>query len=96
MLRSVGRYLALGCLQIQLAGAYQLVESPLERIFQVRVPGGCFGRLGPKVTNGIGSSQRQRNQAINFVVTSLVLRDSVLGVGLSFKGPSLFCVGSSN
>jgi hypothetical protein len=44
-----------------------------------------FWFIGAKVTNGIRSSQRQRNQVINFVVASLVLRDSVLGVGLPFK-----------
>src|SRR5262249_32287152 len=42
-------------------------------------------RSTPKVTNGNRSSQRQRNQVINFVIARLVLRDSVLGVRLSFK-----------
>ena len=32
----VGRYLALGGLEIQLAGAYELVEFPLKRIFHKR------------------------------------------------------------
>ena len=44
-----------------------------------------FWFIGAKVTNGIRSSQRQRNQVINFVIAGLVLRDSVLGVRLPFK-----------
>ena len=75
----------MGGLEIQLAGADELVELPLKRIFHIGVPGQCFTRLGPKVTNGIRSSQRQRNQVINFVVASLVLRDTLLGVRLSLK-----------
>jgi hypothetical protein len=39
----VGGYLALGGLEIQLAGAYELVELPLKRIFHIGVPGRCFG-----------------------------------------------------
>ena len=35
----VGGDFALGTLQIQLAGTYELVEFPLERIFRIRVPG---------------------------------------------------------
>jgi hypothetical protein len=34
----VGGYLALGGLEIQLAGAYKLVEFPLKRIFYIGVP----------------------------------------------------------
>jgi hypothetical protein len=49
------------------------------------VPQGAASRLGPKITNGIRSSQRQRDQVINFVVAGLVLRYSVLGVRLIFK-----------
>jgi len=30
-------------LEVQLTGAYELVEFPLERIFYKRVPGRCFG-----------------------------------------------------
>src|SRR6516225_9287453 len=67
-----------------------------KRIFHIGVPGRRFGRLGPKVTNGIRSSQRQRNQVVNFVIAGLVLRDSILGVRLSFKPcrhrPHLLCV----
>jgi hypothetical protein len=39
----VGGYLALSGLEIQLAGAYELVEFPLERIFHIRIPGQRFG-----------------------------------------------------
>ena len=39
----VGGYFALSGLEIQLAGAYELVEFPLERIFHIRVPGRDFG-----------------------------------------------------
>jgi hypothetical protein len=53
----VGRYLVLGGLQVQFALAHELVQFPLERILYKRVPGRGFGRLGPKVANGIGSSQ---------------------------------------
>jgi len=49
------------------------------------VPQGAASQLGPKITNGIRSSQRQRDQVINFVVAGLVLRDSVFGVRPSFK-----------
>jgi hypothetical protein len=66
-------------------GAHEIVEFPLKRIFHIGVPGRCFTRLGPKVTNGIGSSQRQWNQVINLVVAGLVLGDSILGVCFSFK-----------
>ena len=34
----VGGYLALSGLEIQLAGAYELVELPLERILPIGVP----------------------------------------------------------
>ena len=51
----------------------------------IGVSGRSFGRLGPKVTNGVRSSQRRWNQVVNFVVAGLVLGDSVLGVRLSFK-----------
>ena len=58
-----------------------------------------FLSIGPKVTNRIRSSQRQRNQVINFVIASLVLRDSVLGVRLPFKPcwyrSHLLCVASN-
>jgi hypothetical protein len=39
----VGGYLALGGLEIQLAGAYELVELSFERIFHIGVPGRSFG-----------------------------------------------------
>ena len=52
----VGGYFALGALKIQSGGAYELVELPLERTFYIGVPGQCFCRLGPKVTNGIRAS----------------------------------------
>jgi hypothetical protein len=39
----VGGYLALSGLEAQLAGAYELVELPFERILYMRVPGRCFG-----------------------------------------------------
>jgi hypothetical protein len=35
----VGGYLALGSLEIQFAGAYEIVEFPLERIFHMGIPG---------------------------------------------------------
>ena len=41
--------LALGGLEVQLAGAYELVELPLKRIFHIGVPGRSFGRLGPEL-----------------------------------------------
>jgi hypothetical protein len=76
--------------------AHKLVQFSLERILYKRVPAGRSGRLGPKVANGIGSSQRERHQVINFVVAGLVLRDCVLGVGLFFEpccyGPHLLRV----
>jgi hypothetical protein len=69
----------LGGLEIQLPGTHELVELPLKRIFHIGVPGRSFGRLGPKVTNGIRTSQRQRNQVINFVIAGLVLfRDRIV------------------
>jgi hypothetical protein len=37
----VGGYLALSGLEVQLAGAYELVELPFECIFYTRVPGRC-------------------------------------------------------
>jgi hypothetical protein len=48
---SVGRNtsMALGGLEIQLAGAYELVELPLKRIFHIGVPGQCFCRLGQRL-----------------------------------------------
>jgi hypothetical protein len=55
-LRSSRRYFTLGGLEIQLTGAYELVELPLKRIFHLGVPGQCFCRLGPKVTNRIRAS----------------------------------------
>ena len=39
----VGGYFALGGLEMQLAGVYELVEFPLKRIFHIRVPGRSFG-----------------------------------------------------
>ena len=39
----LGGYLALGGLEIQLAGAYELIEFALERIFHVRVLGRRLG-----------------------------------------------------
>src|SRR5262249_1730138 len=39
----VGGYLALGGLQIQLAGAYELLELPLKGIFHIGVPRRSFG-----------------------------------------------------
>jgi hypothetical protein len=52
----VGRYLTLSGLEVQLPGAYELVELPLKRIFYVGVPRRCFRRLRPEVANGIRSS----------------------------------------
>ena len=72
-------------LEIQLAGAYEVVKFPLKRIFHVGVPGRRFGRLGPKVANGIRSSQRQRNQVVNLVVARFVFRNPVLGIRLPFE-----------
>jgi len=54
------------------------------------VPQGAASQLGPKITNGTRSSQRQRDQVINFVVSGLVLRYSVLGVRLLLS--HLLCV----
>src|SRR6516164_8269609 len=45
-----GGYFALGGLEMQFAGAYELVEFPLKRMFDIRVPGRSFGWLRPKVT----------------------------------------------
>ena len=39
----VGRYLALGGLDIQLAGAHELVEFPLKRILHIGVPARSLG-----------------------------------------------------
>jgi hypothetical protein len=77
-------------LEIQFTVTYEAMEFPLKRIFHVGVPGRRFARFRPKVTNGIGSSQRQRNQVINFVVAGLLLGNSILSVRLSFK-PSWHC-----
>ena len=38
-------------LDIEVGGAYELMEFSLKRIFDVRVPGRCLGRLGPQVHN---------------------------------------------
>ena len=84
-LRSIGGYLALSGLEIQFTGAYEVVEFPLKGIFHTGVPGRCFTRLRPKVTNRIGPPQREGNQVINFVIASFVLGDSILGVRLFLK-----------
>jgi hypothetical protein len=44
-----------------------------------------FWSIGATGCELIRSSQRQRNQVINFIVAGFVLRDSILGVGLSLK-----------
>ena len=45
----VGGDHALGGLEIQLAGAYELVELPLKRIFHIGVLGQCFCRLAQRL-----------------------------------------------
>ena len=88
----VGSYLVLGGLEVQLSGAYMVVELPLERILYKRVPRGCSGRLRPKVSNGIGSSQRQGNRVVDFVAAGFMLRDPIFGIRLSLQpghGPHL-------
>ena len=45
----VGGYLALSGLEVQLAGAYELVEFPLERIFDIQVPRRCLAHWGRRL-----------------------------------------------
>ena len=42
-------YLALGGLEVQLAGAYELVEFLLKRNFHIGVPGRSFGDWGQRL-----------------------------------------------
>src|SRR6516225_6643828 len=64
----MGRDLMLSGLEVDLPIADQIMQSYLEHIFHMRVPGGCMVGLRPEVSYRVRTAEGKRNQVIHLVV----------------------------
>jgi hypothetical protein len=70
----VGRNRFLGLLERQLARADEIVKPTLKLIFHMGVLRLGHAGLGPQVADGVGTTELEAYQVVNFILTELMRR----------------------